>query len=76
VITVDTSVAHLAGALGKPVWVLNRRCWRWLRGREHTRGTRRYACLRNPSPSIIDRVATELRLFAAGDRSPCAASSP
>jgi tetratricopeptide (TPR) repeat protein len=36
VITVDTSVAHLAGALGKPVWILSRfnGCWRWLRGRE------------------------------------------
>ena len=31
VISVDTSAAHLAGALGKPVWLLNRfdTCWRW-----------------------------------------------
>jgi hypothetical protein len=35
VISVDTSVVHLTGALGKPIWVLNRydQCWRWLRDR-------------------------------------------
>jgi tetratricopeptide (TPR) repeat protein len=36
VISVDTSTAHLAAAMGKPVWLLNRfdSCWRWLRHRE------------------------------------------
>jgi tetratricopeptide (TPR) repeat protein len=35
VITVDTSVAHLAGGLGKPVWILSRynADWRWLQNR-------------------------------------------
>ncbi|HWR39338.1 MAG TPA: tetratricopeptide repeat-containing glycosyltransferase family protein [Patescibacteria group bacterium] len=32
VITIDTSVAHLAAALGKPTWILVTKapCWRWL----------------------------------------------
>jgi hypothetical protein len=36
VIAVDTAVAHLAGALGKTVWLLNRfdSCWRWFVGRD------------------------------------------
>jgi Flp pilus assembly protein TadD len=36
VISVDTAVAHLAAALGRPVWLLNRfdTCWRWLLDRD------------------------------------------
>jgi hypothetical protein len=36
VIAVDTSVLHVAGALGKPLWLINRynTCWRWLLDRD------------------------------------------
>ena len=36
IISVDTSVAHLAGGLGMPIWLFNRHAseWRWMRDRE------------------------------------------
>lgn len=36
ILTCDTSIAHLAGALGRPVWVLLKQTadWRWLLDRE------------------------------------------
>ena len=36
VITIDSSIAHLAGALGQPVWVLlpHGPDWRWMLGRD------------------------------------------
>ena len=35
IISVDTAIAHLAGAMGKEVWILNRfdNCWRWMADR-------------------------------------------
>jgi tetratricopeptide (TPR) repeat protein len=52
VISVDTSVVHLAGALGKPVWVLNRydQCWRWLLNRTDSPWYPAARLFRQPSP--------------------------
>jgi Flp pilus assembly protein TadD len=38
VISSDTSVAHVAGALGKPIWMLDRynTCWRWRLAADHS----------------------------------------
>ncbi len=38
VISVDTSVAHLSGSLGKETWILNRynTCWRWFSDHRNT----------------------------------------
>ena len=67
VISVDTAVVHLAGALGKPVWVLNRfdSCWRWLREREDSPWYPSLRLFRQPRPgdwgSVIARVRDELK---------------
>ncbi|MGQ9370228.1 tetratricopeptide repeat protein [Azospirillum sp. ST 5-10] len=74
VITVDTSVAHLAGGLGKPVWVLSRfdSCWRWLEGREDSPWYPTLRFFRQPAPGdwdgLFERVAGELAALAGGDR--------
>ena len=66
IISVDTSVAHLAGATGKPVWLLNQHLseWRWMRGREDSLWypTMRILTQRNDGDwaEVIDRVGTLL----------------
>jgi tetratricopeptide (TPR) repeat protein len=73
VITVDTSVAHLAGALGKPVWILNAYSpdWRWLEHRSDspwypTAELFRQDASRRWAP-VVNDVAAELRALASGN---------
>ena len=74
VISVDTAVAHLAGALGKPVWLLNRfdTCWRWLQNRDDSPWYPSLRQFRQPTPgdwhSVISRARDALQRLAAGDR--------
>ncbi|MBP2302753.1 tetratricopeptide repeat protein [Azospirillum picis] len=71
VITVDTSVAHLAGALGKPVWVLSRYdgCWRWLQNRTDTPWYPTMRLFQQTESgnwgAVVERVAQELSMLAA-----------
>jgi Tfp pilus assembly protein PilF len=72
VITVDTAIAHLAGALGKPVWVLNRSdsCWRWLRGRDDSPWYPTLRLFRQPSPgdwkSVVSSVKERIEKWSKG----------
>jgi tetratricopeptide (TPR) repeat protein len=69
VISVDTGVAHLAGALGKPVWILlpfNAE-WRWLAGRDDSPWYPTARLLRQPAiddwDSVVERARQELAAF-------------
>jgi tetratricopeptide (TPR) repeat protein len=67
VISVDTAVAHLAGALGKPVWLLNRFApdWRWMLGSTDSPWYPSLRQFRQEKPDewgdVLDQVAAELR---------------
>lgn len=71
VISVDTSVAHLAGAMGKPVWMLSRYdgCWRWMADRDDSPWYPSMKLFRqtqqNDWQSVIDRVLSHLSAFTS-----------
>jgi tetratricopeptide (TPR) repeat protein len=72
VISVDTAIAHLAGALGKPVWTLLPFSpeWRWLLDREDSPWYPTMRLFRQTSfgdwRSVIERAAAELRGMVRG----------
>jgi hypothetical protein len=71
VITVDTSVAHLAGALGRPVWVLLAFApdWRWMLNRPDSPWYPTMRLFRQSNPKewgpVVDAVAGELSKLTA-----------
>lgn len=72
VVTVDTSAAHLAGALGRPVWIMLHAVpeWRWLLGREDSPWYPTARLLRQAKrgdwAGVIERVRRELFEKTAG----------
>jgi tetratricopeptide (TPR) repeat protein len=75
-ISVDTAIAHLAGALGKPVWILNRfdTCWRWLETRSDSPWYPTVTLYRQSRPGdwdeVIERVRGDLARYAAQQPNP------
>jgi hypothetical protein len=70
VVSVDTAAAHLAGAMGLPVWILvpHRSDWKWLVNREDSPFYPTARLFRQADPlsweGVIARVAEELKHVA------------
>ncbi|CAK0744395.1 protein O-GlcNAc transferase [Gammaproteobacteria bacterium] len=73
-ITSCTSTVHLAGALGRPTWVLLHFSadWRWFLKREDTPWYPSVRLFRQSGPhqwgALVNRIQTELSALVAGDR--------
>jgi Flp pilus assembly protein TadD len=74
VITTDTCIAHLAGAMGKPVWILlpHLADWRWMQERETTPWYPTARLLRQKTQGdwagLVERVISELYIFRGNDK--------
>lgn len=78
VITVDTSMGHLAGAMGKPVWIMIPKAadWRWQLEREDSPWYPTARLFRQAKPGEWDAVLTRLTEALAGElRQPAAAAA-
>ena len=81
-VSVDTSVAHLAGTLGRPVWMLLPFAadWRWLRDREDSPWYPSMRLFRQPAvgdwDAVFARMAEELTRLASAKTEAKGGSAP
>ena len=68
VMCVDTAVAHLAGVMGKPAWIMLPFApdWRWLTGRADTPWYPSCGCSARPAPKRLDAAIAAAAAALAG----------
>ena len=72
ILTTDTAIAHLAGAMAKPVWIMvsSSPDWRWAGEGETTRWYPTARLFRQPVPgdwaAVLEKVLRELAALSAG----------